>query len=56
MNAVFVASGAGIRKNVRLGEIVNLDVAPTAAALLGLTLPSADGHVLVEALSAGAVK
>ena len=41
MNAVFVASGAGLRQGVRLGEIANLDVAPTAAALLGLTLPSA---------------
>jgi len=51
MNAVFVAAGAGLRKGVQLGQIDNLDVAPTAAALLGLAMPSADGHVLTEALA-----
>jgi predicted AlkP superfamily pyrophosphatase or phosphodiesterase len=51
MNAVFVAAGAGLRKGVRLGEINNLDVAPTAAALLGVGMPSADGRVLSEALA-----
>jgi hypothetical protein len=50
MNAVFVAAGAGVRKGVRLGVIKNLDVAPTAAALLGLSLPTADGRVLSEAI------
>jgi predicted AlkP superfamily pyrophosphatase or phosphodiesterase len=52
MNAVFVAAGAGLRQGVRLGQIDNLDVAPTAAALLGLTMLTADGHVLTEALAA----
>ncbi len=52
MNAVFVAAGAGLRKGVCLDEINNLDVAPTAAALLGVAIPSADGRVLSEALAA----
>lgn len=50
MNAVFVASGAGVRKGMRLGVITNLDVAPTAAWLLGLSMPTADGRVLTEML------
>ena len=52
MNAVFVAAGAGLKKGVRLGEINNLDVAPTVAALLGMAMPTADGRVLNEALAA----
>jgi hypothetical protein len=56
MNAVFVAAGAGLRKGLRLGEINNLDVAPTAAALLGMEMPAADGRVLSEALTASAAR
>jgi predicted AlkP superfamily pyrophosphatase or phosphodiesterase len=51
MNAVFVAAGAGLRKGVRLGQIDNLDVAPTAAALLGVSMPANDGRVLTDALT-----
>jgi predicted AlkP superfamily pyrophosphatase or phosphodiesterase len=51
MNAVFVASGAGLKTGVRLDEIANIDVAPTVAALLGLALPTAEGRLLTEALS-----
>jgi predicted AlkP superfamily pyrophosphatase or phosphodiesterase len=54
MNAVFVAAGAGVQQGVRLGLIKNLDVAPTAAALLGFSMPTADGRVLSEALSGAA--
>ncbi len=54
MNAVFVAAGAGLKKGVRLGEINNLDVAPTAAALLGMAMTTADGRVLSEVLTAPA--
>jgi len=56
MNAVFVAAGAGLRRGVRLGEITNLDVAPTAAALLGLAMPVVDGHVLTDVLSTATAK
>jgi predicted AlkP superfamily pyrophosphatase or phosphodiesterase len=51
MNAVCVVSGAGIRPGVTLSNVENIDVAPTAARLLGLTDFSADGRVLKEALS-----
>lgn len=50
MYASFVASGAGIKSGVQLGEISNRDVAPTMAAILGLQMPSADGTVLKEIL------
>ena len=57
MNAVFVAAGAGIKRGYRLGTIDNIDVAPTIARLLGVTLEHATGRVLEEILdvpSAGA--
>jgi len=37
-------------RGAALGTIDNVDVAPTIARLLGLTLPDVDGRVLVEAL------
>lgn len=51
MNGVFVAQGRGIRSGLKLGIVDILDVAPTIAALLGQTLPSADGKVLREILN-----
>jgi len=50
MAAIFVASGRGIRKGAKLGTIRNVDVAPTAASLLGLAFESVDGRVLTEIL------
>jgi predicted AlkP superfamily pyrophosphatase or phosphodiesterase len=50
LDGIFIASGAGIRKGVRLERVRNLDVAPTIARLLGLSLPDADGRVLDEVL------
>ena len=46
MNPVFIASGYGVRKGVQLGTVSNIDIAPTIAKLLGLTIPSAKGKVL----------
>src|SRR5882672_1072187 len=46
MQAIFIAWGDGIPKGVRLGDISNLDVAPTIAALLGLNMKSAKGHAI----------
>jgi hypothetical protein len=46
MQAIFIAWGAGIPKGVSLGKITNLDVAPTIAALLGLEMKQAKGHVI----------
>jgi arylsulfatase A-like enzyme len=51
MNAVFIASGRGIKPGARLEVIDNIDVAPTIAHLLGEKLPGADGRVLGEMLS-----
>jgi arylsulfatase A-like enzyme len=53
MNAIFVASGRGIKKGARLGTIENVDVAPTVMRLLGENLPNGDGKVLDELLVIG---
>lgn len=50
MDGIFLASGRGIKRGVKLGRIANLDVAPTVARLLGLTIPNAEGRVLKEIL------
>ena len=46
MNAIFIASGYRVRAQGKLGEISNLDIAPTIAHLLGVKLPSAKGKPL----------
>lgn len=51
MNAVFVAWGRGIKKGARIGVIENIDIAPTAAHLLGQSLPNVQGKVLKEILA-----
>jgi predicted AlkP superfamily pyrophosphatase or phosphodiesterase len=48
MQAIFIAWGAGVPKGLRLNSISNLDVAPTIAALLGLEMKQAKGHVIPE--------
>ncbi|HWP99554.1 MAG TPA: alkaline phosphatase family protein, partial [Vicinamibacterales bacterium] len=50
MQALFLAAGRGIRRGARLQQVDARDVAPTAAALLGLELPGVDGRVLDELL------
>ena len=50
LSALFIASGAGIARGASIGVINNVDVAPTIAQLLGLTLGEVDGRVLKEAL------
>lgn len=50
MQALFIASGAHIRKGVNLGQITNLRVAPTIAKILGVSLPGARQPPLTEAL------
>lgn len=50
MQALFVASGAGIREGVKLGVISNLRVAPTIAKVLGVQLPDAKQPPLAEVL------
>ena len=51
MNAIFVASGRGIKSGSLPGAIHNVDVAPTIMQLLGRSLPASDGRVLTEILS-----
>lgn len=54
MQAIFIAWGAGIPKGVRLGNITNLDVAPTIAALLGLEMKQAKGHTIEQIIKPSA--
>jgi hypothetical protein len=46
----FVAYGRGLRRNLRLPEIDQLDIAPTIAKLRGLELPGARGRAFVGVL------
>ena len=50
MGAIFVASGAGIKRGAQLGTIRNLDVAPTIAQLLRLSFTGAEGQPLTAIL------
>lgn len=50
MQALFIASGAHIRQGVDLGQITNLQVAPTIAKILGVSLPAAQQAPLTGAL------
>jgi hypothetical protein len=43
MDAIFIASGYGVRAGIHLDRIANIDVASTIAALLGVDLPGAKG-------------
>jgi predicted AlkP superfamily pyrophosphatase or phosphodiesterase len=52
MRAIFMAWGAGVPKGVRLGNISNLDVAPTIAALLGIDMKHVSGHAISEIVDA----
>jgi predicted AlkP superfamily pyrophosphatase or phosphodiesterase len=51
MNAVFVASGRGIKKGAKIGIINNTDVTPTILRLLGQPIPAVDGKPVEEILS-----
>ena len=50
MSTGFIAAGAGVKTGVALDRIGLVDVAPTAARLLGLTLTNVEGRVLAEIL------
>jgi predicted AlkP superfamily pyrophosphatase or phosphodiesterase len=43
MDGLFVAGGAGLRRGVRLPRVRSLDVAPTLAVVLGVSLPNTEG-------------
>ena len=50
MDAIFIASGYGVKKGARLDQITNRDVAPTIAKLLGLKMEGVEGRVLDDIL------
>ena len=50
IQALFIASGRGVKPGVKLRSVDNLDVAPTAAKLLGVELKNVDGKPLTEIL------
>ena len=50
MNAIFVASGKGIRRGEKIGVIENIDVAPTVAKLFGVELKDVQGKPIAESL------
>lgn len=56
MQATFIAWGAGIEKDAKLGAISNTSVAPTLAALLGLKMKDVDGPVPEELLQVKAAE
>jgi predicted AlkP superfamily pyrophosphatase or phosphodiesterase len=51
LHATFIAWGAGIKPGVKLGEIKNIDVAPTIAELLNLEFSNTDGQPLEKILA-----
>jgi predicted AlkP superfamily pyrophosphatase or phosphodiesterase len=52
MLGTLVFAGNGIKSGASLGKVSNQTVAPTLARLLGIELPTAEGHVLEAALQA----
>jgi predicted AlkP superfamily pyrophosphatase or phosphodiesterase len=53
MRAVFIGAGPGIKRGFRLETVNNVDVAPTVARILGVSLPRVSGRVLEEIFTAG---
>lgn len=51
LHATFVAWGAGIKAGSKVGEISNIDVAPTVAELLDVAMPGVDGKPVDGVLS-----
>jgi predicted AlkP superfamily pyrophosphatase or phosphodiesterase len=51
LRALFIAFGRGIKPGVALETVDNIDLAPTAARLLGVELKEVQGRVLTEILS-----
>ncbi|MGN6369044.1 MAG: alkaline phosphatase family protein [Phycisphaerae bacterium] len=50
LHAVFLARGVGIKPGAHLGEISNLDIAPTIADLLNISMPNTDGKSLLNSI------
>ena len=50
MRPIFVAWGAGVKPGAKVDGVRSIDVAPTIARLLGLTMQNIDGRVISGAL------
>ena len=46
LDAIFIASGYGVKPGAKLGGVRSIDVAPTIANLLGVPLPNIKGKAL----------
>lgn len=51
LSALFIASGRGIRKGATLERMNTIDLGPTAARLLGVSLGTVQGRTLTEILA-----
>ena len=49
MDAPFIIAGPRIKRGAKIEAIENVDVAPTIAFILGVSLASSDGHALLQA-------
>ena len=47
LDAIFIASGYGVKPGAKLDDVRSIDVAPTVAKLLGVPLPGAKGKALL---------
>lgn len=50
LDGIFIIAGPGIKAGMVLDRMSNLDIAPTAARLLGISLKDAEGRVLEEVI------
>jgi len=50
LDGIFIANGPDIKPGTVVERVSNLDVAPTLAKIMGVTLPEIDGRVLDEIL------
>jgi hypothetical protein len=48
MDAIFIASGWGVKSGTRLDRVANIDIAPTIARFLRISLPTAKGKPILE--------
>ncbi|MBZ5683566.1 MAG: alkaline phosphatase family protein [Acidobacteriia bacterium] len=54
MQAIFIAWGCGVPRGIQLGNISNVDVAPTLAALLGIKMSAVKGHAIEQIVKCNA--
>ncbi len=46
MDAIFIASGYGVKPGTKLDRVANIDIAPTIAKLLGVSMPAVKGTAI----------